>query len=202
MNGIWTKTFGQVFTCLISLLLHAQQTPSQQKTDESGFNCCWYQTWFKTSPACLFAHSRECMCEAYCSWRHTLAPFLRLPQIRAPSPFLLYLLTTATTNIQAGRRLTHLDYPPPPTSLPSLFALLCLHRHSSPGRLTHWRSHFLSLSPLHIQTKIFLLSFRLVSDRWLFAVVFMFEQFLTYKKKELFSLVNIWPEPSLIQLVL
>lgn len=61
---------------------------------------------------CLHAAQTVCVYKL-CSCRHTLAPLLCLPQTRAPSPFLLYLLTTATTNMQAGRRLTHLDYPPP-----------------------------------------------------------------------------------------
>lgn len=123
---------------------------------------------------CLHTAQTVCVYKL-CSCRHTLAPLLCLPQTRAPSPFLLYLLTTATTNMQSGRRLTHLDYPPPPTHFPatSLLTLWCLNHHSSPGHSTHWLSHFLSLSPLHIHTNIFFLSFRLSSDRWLFAVVFM-----------------------------
>lgn len=84
---------------------------------ESGLNC--YRARFKASPACCLQTSEsKSMCEqaslpVYCSWRHTLSPLLHLLQTRPPSPFLLYLVTTATTKMQAGRRLTHLDYPAP-----------------------------------------------------------------------------------------
>ena len=67
---------------------------------------------------CLQTSESKSTCEqaslpVCCSWRHTLSPLFRLLQTRPPSPLLHYLVTTATTKMQAGRRLTHLDYPAP-----------------------------------------------------------------------------------------
>lgn len=68
-------------------------------------------------------------------WLH----FSVCPRRGPPSP--LPPLTTATTNMQAGRRLTHLDHLPPPSAsryspvvlATSLLALWHLHHHSSAG---------------------------------------------------------------------
>lgn len=121
VNEIWTK---KNFMCLVSLLLHAQQMPFQQKKCLLRMNRVSIESLLVSDSIQSFTctRGRAWTCEhaslpVYCC-RHTLAPLLCLPQTRPPSPFLLYLVTTATTSMQAGRRLTHLDYPPPhPLSL-------------------------------------------------------------------------------------
>lgn len=68
-------------------------------------------------------------------------------------PKLLYVVTTATTNMQVGRRLTHLDYLPPPSvsrcPLPLLpFSppcLSCSWSVASPSSLVSWPPDSLTL---------------------------------------------------------
>ena len=76
-------------------------------------------------------------------WLHSSVWPRRAPP---PPPFLLYLETTATTNMQTGRRLTHLDYLPPPIRL-LLFPLAFLPRLFGVSLITPQLAITLTLPP-------------------------------------------------------
>lgn len=162
---------------------------------ELGFDCCWYHPPY-----------RACVCERASLPVYTAqgdTPCLHscvCLRLGLPSPFLFYLLPTATANMQAGRRLTHLDHRAlRPTHFPatSPLCLWRLYHHSSPGHLIHRLSHFLSLCLLHIQ--ILNTPQVVCCPLWndLMAVSSQ-ERVLTCKK--FLSLVNVWPDSSPIQL--
>lgn len=130
--------------------------------DESGF--IWVAAGIRRDSKLhlLFAHSQECTCE------QGFPPSLLLlethlgstppssPRQSPPSLFLLYLATTATTNMQAGRQLTHLDYLPPPSvshssPTPSLSCHISSRSVVSPSSL-------LSLPPDSLTVTLSLLS--------------------------------------------